>query len=649
MCGIAGQFNYRSGAPVDEAILGRMCALIAHRGPDGSGVQSLGPVGLAHRRLAIIDLTEAGRQPMASADECVWITFNGEIYNFQELRQQLSADGYRFRTRTDTEVVIAAYLKYGPECVSQLDGMFAFAIWDSRLRRLMLARDRVGKKPLSYWTHERGLSFSSEPKAFLADPLFQRRVDPDAIVAYLALQYVPAPLSAFQDVSKLPPAHYALIDEGGIRLQRYWSLQYAPKRHITETEALDELRQQLRSAVRNRLMSDVPLGAFLSGGIDSSLIVALMAEQGHERVRTFSIGFEEAEYNELEHAKLVARRYDTEHHEHVVRPSALEVLPDLVWHYNEPYADSSAIPTYYLSRMTRQHVAVALNGDGGDESFAGYERYVANVLAGRLAWIPSSVTRVIGRAARRLPGRGGGFAARARRFAAVLGESREERYIRWMCHFDRDALPDLCTPEFFQRVTQDPFRPMLRTYAANSAEDFVDATLGVDVQHYLPDDLLVKVDIASMAFGLEARSPFLDHHLMEFAASLPPALKLRGRTKKYLLKKLAREYLPDELVARPKMGFGVPLEPWFRNELRELAQDVLLSSTMRERGYFNSAYVAALLTDHLSGRRSNHYQLWNLLVLELWHREFIDRVPPRTAALQSERTPTGSPASAGTW
>jgi asparagine synthase (glutamine-hydrolysing) len=636
MCGIAGQFNYLHGAPVDEMTLGRMCELLAHRGPDGSGVYHSGSIGLAHRRLAIIDLSDAGRQPMSSEDGVCWITFNGEIYNFQELRDTLEAAGHRFRTRTDTEVILAAYAEYGVDCVTRLDGMFAFAIWDSRARRLMLARDRTGKKPLCYWSHEQGISFASEPKAFLGDVSFPRRVNRDAIAAYLALQYVPAPLSAFEGVAKLPPAHYALIDESGVRLQRYWSLRYTPKQRLSEDEAVAGLGDHLRRAVKKRLVSDVPLGAFLSGGIDSSLVVALMSEQGTGTVRTFSIGFDDAAYNELEYARAVARRYETEHHEHIVRPNALDVLPDLVWFYNEPFADSSAIPSYYLAKMTRQHVTVALNGDGGDESFAGYQRYLANIMAGRLSGLPLAARRLLSHSARAIPARLGRSASRAKRFIGALAETPENRYVRWMCHFDRSELPALCSPEFLSGLSLDPFAPMLATYAATDAPDFIDATLDVDVQHYLPGDLLVKMDIATMAHGLEARSPFLDRDVMEFSATLSSDMKLHGTTKKHLLKKFARQYLPAEIVDRPKMGFGVPLQRWLATELRDLTRDLLLGSRFRERGYFDPAYVRGLLREPVTGRRT--WQVWNLLLLELWHREFIDNAG-RQSAMPTRRQP----------
>jgi asparagine synthase (glutamine-hydrolysing) len=398
---------------------------------------------------------------------------------------------------------------------------------------------------------------------------------------------------------------------------------------MNEADALAELRLRLTQAVRSRLISDVPLGAFLSGGIDSGLVVALMAELSTSPVKTFSIGFEEKEFDELRYARLVAKRYGTDHHEFVVRPNAMELLPRLVWHYNEPFADSSAVPTFVLSELTRRHVTVALNGDGGDESFAGYERYRANVLAQRYDRVPGIFRRPAGHVAAMMPGSAvsGSLFARGRRFLDALGETPERRYVRWMSHFNQSMKMELCQPDFLEACGPDAAHVLVDAYADSDALDFVDATLDVDTRNYLPDDLLVKVDIATMAHGLEGRSPLLDYRLMEFAASLPSALKLKGGVKKYILKMAAAPYLPREIIDRPKMGFGVPLESWFRTDLKELAFDTLLSTRMRDRGYFRQAFVRRLLEEHVRGTRSWHYQLWNLLMLELWHRVFIDQRP----------------------
>jgi asparagine synthase (glutamine-hydrolysing) len=623
---VAGRFNFRSGAPVDAGLVAGMCDLLAHRGPDGHGVFVDGPLGLGHRRLSIIDLSDAGRQPMSSGDGRLHITFNGEIYNFLELRADLERRGHRFRSRTDTEVLLAAYREFGIGCLDRLRGMFAFAIWDRGARTLFIARDRLGKKPLYYRLDQDGLAFASEPKAFLAEPGFEPRPDLTAISHYLSYQYVPSPYSAFAGVQKLPPAHYLLVEDGRVKTERYWSLRYTPKRRLSEGEACEEILERLREAVRLRLISDVPVGAFLSGGIDSGAIVALMAQHSG-RVKTFSIGFVEQEYDELPYARAVARRYGTDHHEFIVRPNAREIFDDLVWHYNEPFADSSAIPTYYLSRLTRQHVTVALNGDAGDENFAGYTRYLPQ--------------RALVRACERLPlpmrqaarALAGGFPAatrpdswltRARRQAERLALSPAERYTTATMQFWPALKADVCTEAFREAAAEDSCGILLDEFERTDADQHLDAVLHADVARYLPDALLVKVDIASMAHGLEARSPLVDHTFMEFAATLPADFKLRGTTTKYIFKRAVRPLLPPEIIDRPKKGFGVPLDHWFRNELREMAHDVLLDRRTVDRGYFRRGAVERLLDEHVKQTCSWADQLWNLLMLEFWHRMFID-------------------------
>jgi asparagine synthase (glutamine-hydrolysing) len=631
VCGIAGRLNFKSQRPVEAPVIGAMCDLLAHRGPDGSGVWTDGPVGLGHRRLAIIDLSEAGRQPMATPDGRLTITFNGEIYNFLELRERLEARGYVFRSHSDTEAILHAYREYGPECVTHLRGMFVFALWDRDERTLFIARDRVGKKPLSYRVDRDGIAFASEPKAFLAEEGFEAEADPRALLHYLTYQYVPAPQSAFRGVHKLKPAHTLLIRDGRIEERSYWQLKYQPKRKWTEQDAVAAVREKLEEATRIRLISDVPLGAFLSGGIDSGTIVALMSKVSAGRVRTFSIGFEEEEFNELPFARQVAERYGTEHHEFIVRPSALEILPKLVWHYNEPYADSSAIPTFYLAELTRRHVTVALNGDAGDENFAGYSRYLANVLASRYErFTPAPLQGLFRSAGSRLR-RGassGTFRNRLGRFTEALGEAPDRRYLRWMVHFHPSQYQHLLSPDFQAAVgDEDPSAPLMQTFAQSTGSDLVERMLDADVQHYLPDDLLVKVDIATMAHSLEGRSPFLDHELMELVATMPSELKLHGTTKKHLLRKIAADLLPASVLERPKQGFGVPLERWFREELRDMATDLLLSPRSRQRGLFQMPFVEDLLRAHVSRERAGHYQIWNLLMLESWFRMFIDERP----------------------
>jgi asparagine synthase (glutamine-hydrolysing) len=564
---------------------------------------------------------------MPNEDETIWITFNGEIYNFLDLRDGLMKRGHRFRSKTDSEVILHLYEEKGVRCLQDLRGMFAFGVWDAREGTLFLARDRLGKKPLYYWKNNDGIAFASEPKAFLADPTFNVQPNPHAIWHYLTYQYVPSPLSAFQGVQKLPPGHYLLVEDGKVLIERYWKLSYKQKCQLTEEEACEDLLARLREAVKLRLVSDVPLGAFLSGGTDSSTVVALMAEQNTSTVKTFSIGFEEKEYNELRYARLVAQRYGTDHHEFVVRPEAIDVLPKLVWHYNEPYADSSAIATYYLAQLTRQYVTVALNGDAGDENFAGYDRYLANVVAGRYLRIPHLVRRPLEVLIQTmLPSPGPRtFFSRVKRFFEAAAEPRERRYARWLSHFHSDLKSELCTEEFQQAAgSSDSVDLVLDVYGASDAQDIIDATLDVDVNTYLPDDLLVKVDIATMAHGLEGRSPLLDHEFMEFCASLPSHMKLRGRVKKYIFKRAIRNLVPPEIVERAKMGFGVPLDHWFRQDLREMAYDVLLSPRALGRGYFHATVVQRLLDEHVQGIRNWHLQLWNLMMLELWHQMFID-------------------------
>jgi asparagine synthase (glutamine-hydrolysing) len=640
MCGIAGRYNFNTGAPVDAGVIGRMTALVEHRGPDSCGVFVDGAVGFGHRRLAVIDLSDAAAQPMRSADATLAVTYNGEVYNFQELRATLEGLGHRFVSRSDTEVILAAYRQWGVSSVERFRGMFALAIWDARSRELFLARDRAGKKPLYYRLDHDGIAFASEAKAFLAEPGFEPRVDPTAIWHYLSYQYVPAPQSAFHGVSKLPPAHYLLVRNGRVTVNRYWKLSYKAKPSISPEDAERHLLQLLDESVRLRMISDVPVGVFLSGGVDSATIAALAARAGQGRIKTFSIGFREEAFNELEYARLVASQYDTEHHEFLVEPDAVAILPSLVWHYGEPFADSSAIPTFYLAQLARRHVTVALCGDGGDENFAGYERYRALLLSARLPHVLRALAPALGRAlgaGRAAPSRS--WRSRAQRFLESNAAEPAARYARWMMHFDAGLKRELCTPAFAAAAGEpDSAGLLLDQFDASDAESLLDRVLDLDVNNYLPDDLLVKVDVATMSVGLEARAPFIDHHVMEFAASLPPELKLRGATGKYLLKRAVRDLLPPRILERRKMGFGVPIEHWFRHELREMAEDVLLGPTAAGRGYVEPAVVRRLIDEHVSGVRSWHYQLWNLLILELWLRAFIDERPVSAPAIAQVTT-----------
>jgi asparagine synthase (glutamine-hydrolysing) len=586
-----------------------------------------GPVGLGSRRLAVIDLSPKGHQPMTNEDGSLVIVFNGEIYNYQSLRTDLQARGHQFQSDTDTETILHAYEEYGAECVQLLRGMFAFAIWDRRAKSLFIARDRLGKKPLYYRFCRDGFSFASEPKALLQDASFRPSADPAAVDAFMTLGYVPGEMSAFKGLSRLLPGHRLRLLDGHLSIEPYWQLRYSPKSAITEGDACEQAAHLLAESVRLRMISDVPIGAHLSGGIDSSFVVGLMSQSSSRPVRTYSIGFDDPAYNELAYARQVAHLFGTEHHELVVKPDAAAVLPKMVWHYNEPYADSSALPSFYLCEMTRASVTVALNGDGGDETFLGYDRYRAMMLADRWRALPGSLRGVLARGARAVkPGAQKSTGERARRFAAGLDQPPSQRYGSWMTLFDTAAKDRLYTDEFRAAAAPlEPIRAVTGPFDTSDAANAAERAAYADSRSYLPDDLLVKMDIASMAHSLEVRSPLLDHVVVEFAASLPLDLKLRGPIQKYLLRTLMKGTFPDSLLRRKKMGFAVPIDRWFRGELQDFTADILLDTTARGRGYFKTDAVARLLDEHVRGVARHHAQLWALLSLELWHRTFIDR------------------------
>src|ERR671926_612440 len=627
MCGIVGLVNL-DGRAASAELLARMNRAIFHRGPDEDGVYLKEHVGLAMRRLAIIDL-KGGQQPISDEAGTAFIVYNGEVYNYRDVKRELEARGHRFHTDCDTEVVLHAYLEYGEDAPKHLRGMFAFAIWDERKRELFVARDRVGKKPLLYARTANAFVFGSEFSALLLHPSVSREIDRAALDDYLTFMCVPAPQTAYRDIRKLEPGHsLTLTADGEIRTRRYWEPDFSKKVRLSEEEAGERALELLREAVRVRLMSEVPLGAFLSGGIDSSAVVALMAEESSGPVKTFSIGFEEQDFSELHHARRVAERVGAEHHEFVVRPDALEILPTLVEHYGEPYADSSAIPTYYVARETRRHVTVALNGDGGDECFAGYERYAAMQLAERYHRLPGLLRKGFAEGAVGLLPSSELKRSRVRslkRFLQAASLPPVERYLRWISVFDFDAKQDLYTEEFRrENEGRGAARWLAPWFARANGAGVVDASLLTDTMTYLPNDLLVKVDIASMAVSLEARSPFLDHHVIEFAASLPENLKLRGLTTKYILKKTLTKLLPPENLKRGKMGFGVPVGHWFRGEMQGFLRETLLSERSARRGLFRPESVRQLVELHTRGERDHTHQLWTLLMLELWFQRFID-------------------------
>ncbi len=629
MCGIAGQVR-GDGRPVDRALVERMCAAIEHRGPDARGVHVDGPAGLGIQRLRVIDL-QTGDQPVFNEDGTVAVVLNGEIYNYRELRARLRRRGHVFATDGDTEVIAHLYEDEGPGGVARLAGMFAFALWDARRGRLLLARDRLGKKPLHYALRGATISFASELGALLCDGEIDRALDAPALDAYFTYSYVPGERSAFAAVRKLPPASTLVLADGRARIARYWTLDHERTLAVgSEQEAGDLVRDALRRAVRRRLVADVPIGAFLSGGVDSSAVVAAMAEATPEPVRTFSIGFDQAAYDELPHARRVAERFATDHHEFVVRPDAVAALPQLARHFGEPFADHSAIPCFALAQLARRHVTVALNGDGGDEGFGGYGRYVTLGALDRVRGVPGPLRRAVGAAAGRVPGRAG-------RAAALLGLDPARRY---QLHVSRFSWPlrDVAYTDAFRAAIDDEdcADVVLGPWARSRARTDVERMMDVDRQTLLAGDLLVKMDIATMAYGLEARSPLLDHELVELAAALPARWKVRGREKKVALRAALRGWIDDDLIDRPKQGFELPVDAWFRGELAPIARELLLDPRAAVATYVRPAHVQGLLAAHAAGRGRWGARLWTLLVFECWHREVVEGVGLGSGALVAE-------------
>jgi len=610
--------------------LRRLNDQITHRGPDDDGFYLDGPVGLGMRRLSIIDLS-TGHQPISNEDSSVWIVFNGEIYNFPQLRNEMESKGHIFHTKTDTETIVHLYEEYGKDCVKKLRGMFAFAIWDSRKKRLFVARDRIGKKPLVYAVHAGGIVFSSELRAVADAKGVKKEMDFSALDMYLALQYIPSPQTIYKNIFKLPPAHTLTVENGNVSVESYWDLPLDAKPPVMSfSEAKEAVRAKLEESVKIRMVSDVPLGAFLSGGVDSSIIVALMSRLSPRPVKTFSIGFEEQEFSELGYAAEVAKRYGCEHTEFIVRAEMADVLPKLAWHYSEPYADASALPSYYVARETRKHVTVALNGDGGDENFAGYLRYVAMRLAHYWDYLPAPARRAFAACAEVLPEKNAPFNTlwRAKRFlrSGVFSDF-PSRHLKMVCFFSEEDKRALYSPAFNAALGNDisgAKRYIGASYEKAKNLDFVNQLLYVDMKTYLPEDLMAKIDIATMANSLEGRSPLLDHEFMEMCFAMRGDWKLRGINKtKWLLKESFADMLPPSIVKRGKMGFGIPLGPWFRGELKSYWEDHCLSGKALSRGYFDESALRLLWSEHQQGRRDHGYRLWALLMLELWHETFM--------------------------
>jgi asparagine synthase (glutamine-hydrolysing) len=637
MCGITGAIWTESRLAVDALTLARMTAALRHRGPDAEGeylteyrlreaYEPMPGVALGHRRLSIIDVA-GGKQPMCNEDGTIWLIFNGEIYNFPALRRRLEGSGHKFQTDSDTETVVHLYEDEGTDCFTHLNGMFAVAIWDTRRRRLVLGRDRLGVKPLVY-RHEPGrLSFASELKSLLQMPGAPREIDPAAIDEYLTYQYVPHPNTILRGYRKLPPGHFAVWHDDRLDVRPYWQPDFNVESPISEHEASERLRELFTDAVKIRLRSDVPLGAFLSGGVDSSLVAAVMQQLSSAPIKTFNIAFPVKEYDESRFARQVANHLQTDHHELEVSPSALEVLPQLAHYYDEPFGDSSAIPTWYVSKLTREHVSVALSGDGGDESFAGYQRYKAVALAGMFDRVPAIRALFASRLWQAAPSssRQKSRVRRFKRFCEALAASPERRYLDWISIFNETRRAELYSDDFLSRLPDsDPAMFLISGWRRAKSRDAVTKACVADLTTYLPCDILTKVDIASMAHGLEVRGPFLDYRLAEFAAALPLHLRYRRGKGKRILRAAFGDLLPAEIWNRAKMGFGVPLDHWLRGELRPLVRDLLLDSTALGRGYFRGGAVERLVAEHEKCVFDHSARLWALIMLELWHREWID-------------------------
>jgi asparagine synthase (glutamine-hydrolysing) len=642
MCGIAGFVNARDAPPAREraAVLERMLTVITHRGPDDEGTLVAGGAAIGMRRLSIIDLA-GGHQPISNEDGTISIVFNGEIYNFKELHAELASRGHVFRTHSDTEAIVHAYEEYGAACVERLRGMFAFAIWDARKAELFLARDRVGKKPLYYSLTPHGtLVFGSELKSLLEHPEVGREIDPQALDAYLTFGYVPDPLCILRGVSKLPPGHHLTFAGGRVALKQYWDFQFETDVDAKGRRAddyLEELRALLDEAVRIRLIADVPLGAFLSGGIDSSAVVGLMARHSDRPVKTFSIGFNEDSYDELKYARVAARHFNTEHHEFVVTPDIVQIVDELAWHFDEPFADPSALPTYMVSKMAREHVTVALSGDGGDELFAGYTRYLVEQKRAPFERVPRVVRRGLMRPlSERLP-----HGAWGRNYLHNVSLDAADRFLDSVSVFTRLTRGALYTSDFRARLADEGAAATSFRALASRVQtgELLDALLYIDSKTYLPGDILTKVDRMSMAVSLEARAPLLDHKLIEFVARIPASLKLRGGETKHIFKRAIADFVPAEILHRPKQGFGVPVQQWINEQLREQMRETLTDSRARARGYAEPRYVAQLLNEHERGRRDHAAPLWALFMLELWHRVFIDGAGANSRAAADARLP----------
>ncbi len=626
MCGIAGFITNEKNAPINEReiLLDRMCKIITHRGPDEQGTIVKDRAALGMRRLSIIDL-KTGQQPIFDCTGNLAIVFNGEIYNFLELKTELEKRGHKFKTNSDTETIVHAFEEYGTDCLKHLRGMFAFAIYDFAQESLFIARDRVGKKPLFFAKTKNGnFVFGSELKSLIEHGEISKEINFSALDAYLTFSYVPEDFCIFKDVQKLAPGSFLTYKNGEIKTESYWDFSYKENTEIkTESEYIEILREKLKEAVRVRLISEVPLGAFLSGGVDSSAIVAMMSQILETPVKTFSIGFNEDSFNELKFARIAAKHFNTEHHEFIVTPDLVEIVDELVWHFDEPFADSSALPTFMVSKMAREFVTVVLSGDGGDELFAGYTRYVTDKKRGGLEKLPKFVRQnVLQKLSEKMP-----HGAKGKNYIYNASLDAVERYIDSISHFGNLKKTELYAADFLQNLNGDLGKgtEIYRQIAdATESKNPVDRLLYLDSKTYLPSDILTKVDRMTMANSLEARVPLLDHELIEFVQTIPAELKLKGLETKYIFKKSLEGIVPKEILYREKQGFGVPIGDWINSQLKDRINSDLLEKKTLERGYFDEKYIRVLLDEHSKNRRDHSHALWILWMLELWHRQFVD-------------------------
>jgi asparagine synthase (glutamine-hydrolysing) len=626
MCGIVGKYNFSSGEPVPAKLIKMMCDKIAYRGPDDSGVYTDGSVGLGHRRLSIIDLTEAGHQPMASKDKKIWITYNGEIYNFQELKKNLIGKGYAFKSDTDTEVIIYLYQEYGEDCLKYLRGMFAFAIWDKDKSMCLLARDRIGKKPLFYYFNGKTLVFASEIKSILEDTVVDKRINYQAFCDYFRYHYVPDPKTIYNNIYKLEPGHYLICDKEGIKTNQYWDISFGNVSKDDMPCLSDGLLEILGESVGLRMISDVPLGAFLSGGIDSSGVVALMAIQQENAVTTCSIGFDSDGHDEIKFARMVNEKYKTDHYEFTVKEKADEILRDLAYYFDEPFADSSSVPTYYVSKLAKRKVTVALSGDGGDENFAGYEKYYIDDVENRIRRvIPQFIRRPIFPPISRLLSKGGPFIfQKGATLLKTLSYEADYGFYLTNTEFNEQLWENTVLEDVKREIGDyDPLSVTAYYYHKADTDNHLSKIQYTDLKTYLPGDILVKVDRMSMANSLEVRAPILDQNVIEFAATIPPEMKYNRGEKKYILKRAFKGILPDEVMYRKKMGFSVPLGQWLRGELKNTADRYLFGEEAGLRNFFEMERIKDLWNLHQAESRNYAPILWSLLMFELWYQEFM--------------------------